>query len=75
MFETIPFLLLDYGRLTCTLFLCPVFGEYYIGCDISPGRYVFMDLKIVPNIERGLRSFRSAEYIPGFELIRFEDKH
>ncbi|MDD4275276.1 MAG: hypothetical protein PHG14_16315, partial [Desulfobacter postgatei] len=23
-------LLLEYGRLTCTLFTCPVFGEYYI---------------------------------------------
>jgi predicted PP-loop superfamily ATPase len=25
----VPFLLLGYGRLTCTLYLCPVFGEYY----------------------------------------------
>jgi hypothetical protein len=22
-------LLLEYGRLACTLFTCPVFGEYY----------------------------------------------
>jgi len=29
--EGIPFLLLDYGRLTCTLFLCPGLGRvlYY----------------------------------------------
>jgi hypothetical protein len=26
----VPFLPLGYGRLTCTLYLCPVFGEYYI---------------------------------------------
>jgi hypothetical protein len=25
----VPFLPLGYGRLTCTLYLCPVFGEYY----------------------------------------------
>jgi predicted nucleic acid-binding protein len=26
----VPLLPLGYGRLTCTLYLCPVFGEYYI---------------------------------------------
>jgi hypothetical protein len=26
----VPFLLLGHGRLTCTLYLCPVFGEHYI---------------------------------------------
>ena len=40
------------------------------GCVISPGRAVSRDLRIVPNIERRLRSFRSAEYIRGFQLIR-----
>jgi len=29
MLRIVPFLLLGYGRLTCTLYLCPVFGEYY----------------------------------------------
>jgi hypothetical protein len=29
MLRIVPFLPLGYGRLTCTLYLCPVFGEYY----------------------------------------------
>jgi len=29
MLRIVPFLPLGYGRLTSTLYLCPVFGEYY----------------------------------------------
>jgi tetrahydrodipicolinate N-succinyltransferase len=45
------------------------------GCVVSPGRAVSKNLRIIPNIERRIRSLRSSENIPGFELIKAQDKH
>ena len=45
------------------------------GCIVLPGRAVSRDLRIIPHIERRIRSLRSSENIPGFELVRAEDKH